>query len=225
MRPDLHRRIVPALTPAPAGVRFRFGTVVSVESNHTCTVTIAGGADSVPGVPYVASITPLPGAGCILATDGTDLFVSEIIAGADRALAPRASRSSTQSITSSNDTAITFDGVQSDSWGCWSSGSATRLTAPLTGRYQATAVVSWAGNATGFRSIWIEKNGTSTVGRQSTVSVGAGNPTWMQVTSLPFDMVPGDYLRLIVWQNSGGALNVNNSSTFAPALSFTYLGP
>lgn len=225
MRHDLHRRIVPALAAEQPSLRFRFGSVVSVESDYSCTVTIGGGADSVAGVPYVSGVAPLPGAGCILATDGSDLFVIEVLAAADRTISPRASRSTTQSITTSNDTPVTFDGVNGDSWGCWSSGSATRLTAPLTGRYQATAVVSWAGNATGFRSIWIERNGTSTVGRQSTLSVGAGNPTWMQVTSQPFDMAKGDYLRLIVWQNSGGSLNVNNSSTFAPSLSFTYLGP
>lgn len=217
-------RLVQALQHSP-GVRVRFGSVVSVESDWTCTVTIGGSATAVSGVRYAADVQPLPGSGCVLASDGTDLFVLAVLAAEGRTIAPRASRSTTQSIANTNDTPITFDAVNGDAWGCWSAANATRLTAPVAGRYQATALVSWAGNATGFRSVWIEKNGTSTLGRASVASVGAGNPTWMEVMSLPFDMLPGDYIRLIVWQNSGGALNVNNSSTFAPGLSLTYLGP
>lgn len=217
--------IVGALQPGETGARLRFGTVVSVQADWTCTVTVGGSTTPISGVRYVTGVAPLPGAGCVLASDGTDLFVLSVIAREGRTIAPRASRSTTQSIANTTDTAITFDAVNSDAWACWSAGQATRLTAPIPGRYSATGLISWAGNATGFRSIWIEKNGTSTLGRQSTVSVGAGNPTWMEATAQPFDMVPGDYLRLIVWQNSGGALNVNNSSTFAPGLSLTYLGP
>lgn len=217
-------RLVQALEQSP-GVRVRFGTVVSVQADWSCTVTIGGSTTPISGVRYAADVQPLPGSGCVLASDGTDLFILAVLAAEGRTIAPRASRSTAQSIANTNDTPITFDAVNSDAWGCWSSGQATRLTAPVPGRYQATGLVSWAGNATGFRSIWVEKNGTSTLGRSSVASVGAGNSTWQEVTTLPFDMLPGDYLRLIVWQNSGGALNVNNSSTYAPGLSLTYLGP
>ena len=48
---------------------------------------------------------------------------------------------------------------------------------------------------------------------------------WINVTSQPFTMAVGEYIRLMVRQNSGGALNVINSSTYSPSLSLIYLGP
>ena len=218
-------KIASAFLSPSSNLRLRFGKVSSVQSDRSVTVTIGGSTDTVAGVKYLASVAPLPGAVCVLATDGTDIFLLDHVAADGRTLSPRANRSTDQSITDVTDTAITFDGANSDSWACWVAGSPTRLTAPITGRYMAISVVQFAGNATGFRSAWIEKTGTAVLARVNAISVGAGSPTMFQVTTPSFDMTAGtDYLRLMVRQNSGGALNCTNSSTYAPSLSLIYLG-
>lgn len=208
-----------------APLRFRFGKIAALGSNRTVSVTVAGDSTQISGVKYLASVTPEIGAVVVLATDGVDLFVVGHIAANDLTLAPRASRSTSQSIPDATDTAISFDGVNSDAWACWSAGNATRLTAPLTGRYMAVGNVTFVANGTGFRSVWIEKDATSTVGRTDMPTALAGSAVWLNVTSQPFDMTQGDYVRLMVRQNSGGALDVSNSSTFSPSLSLIYLGP
>lgn len=211
------------LKKSPTLLRFRFGTVVSVESDRTCTVTIGGDTTNVAGVKYLQE--PRPGAVVIMATDGLDIFVLGHLAAANGTIAPRASRSTTQSIPDGADTAISFDGVNNDAWGCWSAGNAARLTAPVTGRYMAVGQVTFAANGTGFRRICIEKDGTSTVGQVDLPTTLSGSAVWLNVTSQPFDMTQGEYVRLMVRQNSGGSLDVNNSSTFSPSLSLVYLGP
>jgi microcystin-dependent protein len=63
------------------GVRFRQGTVVSVQSDGTITATIAGSAVSVAGVKCWTSVLPEPGHGVWLATDGVDLIAVGTIGG------------------------------------------------------------------------------------------------------------------------------------------------
>lgn len=219
-------RIAPTFTPSPARIRVRFGKVASVQADRSITVTIGGDTTQVAGIPYLGRMIPRPGAVVVLLTDGADLFAVDHVAAGDGALAPRVSRSTAQSIPDSTDTAITFDGDNSDAWGAWVVGEPTRVYAPVSGRYMAVATVHFAGNATGVRAAWIEKDGTSTLARVQHISASAGLPTWLNVTTPPFDMTAGtDYVRLIVRQTSGGALDVNNSSTFSPALGLIYLGP
>lgn len=217
--------LVPTLVPQTS-LRLRLGTVQSVQADRTCTVTIAGSTTAVAGVKYLGDVQPVPAKAVWLVSDGKDLFALGVIAGADRTFSPRASRSSTQTIPDATDTAISFDAVNSDSWGAWSAGEPTRVYARLTGRYMAVGQVHFAANGTGIRTAFIERTGTSTVGRVTIAPAGAGSPTWLNVTAHAFDMTAGtDYVRLMVRQNSGGALDANNSSTFSPALSLVYLGP
>lgn len=215
--------IAPILAPKDSKLRFRFGTVVSIESDRTCTVTVGGDTTHVSGVKYLAP--PRPNAKVILVTDGLDLFALGHLAAEGGEIAPRANRSTTQSIADATDTAISFDAVNNDAWDCWSSGNAARLTAPVTGRYMAVGQASFAANGTGYRRVFIEKNGTSTLGRSDSPSAPAGTALWLNVTAQPFDMTKGDYIRLMVFQNSGGALNATSSSTVSPSLSLIYLGP
>lgn len=221
-----YQDFVPTVATKGSGGRFRLGVVQTVASDHTITATVAGSTTILTGIRYLGHVQPVPDQPIWLITDGLDLFAFGVQADSGSTFSPRASRSTTQSIADGTETAITFDAVNSDPWGAWSSGSATRLTARLTGRYIAVGQVHFAGNANGYRAVWIEKTATTTVGRSQWPTVGAGSPTWMNVTTTPFDMTAGtDYIRLMVLQNSGGALNVNTSSTISPALSLIYLGP
>lgn len=201
-------------------------TVVSIEADRTLTVQVNGSSSTVANVAYFGSVVPLPNSLVWCLSDGTDLFAIGSIASDNRTPAPRTSRSTSQSIANATDEAITFDGVNSDAWGSWSSGAnAARLTCKIPGRYMAVGTVTFEANGTGFRRVWIEKDGTSTLGRNDQSTALAGSAMWLNVTSQPFTMATGEYIRLMVRQNSGAALNVLNSSTYSPSLSLIYLGP
>lgn len=221
-----YQNLVPAFGAQPPSPRFRLGTVSAIATNYTISVQIAGSSTVLTGIKYLANVQPLVGSPVWIVSDGTDLFAFGVLAADGRMVAPRVNRSTDLGIPDATDQAITWDAVNNDSYGTWNAGSPTRLTAPLTGRYVATATVAFAGNAAGFRALWIEKTGTLTLARAHTLSVGGGSPTWMNITTPPFDMIAGqDYIRCLVRQNSGLAINITQSSTFSPAMGLVYLGP
>ena len=200
-------------------LRFRVGTVVSVETDRTCTVTIAGDTTSISGVRYMSNVAPLPTAAVWLVTDGRDLFVLGHMAADARTLATKATRSTTQSIADSTDAYISFDSSAYNAWGAWEGvTNPARITAPLTGRYMVVATLAFAGNGTGFRRAWIESNGSNAIASVRMNAI-AGNPNDMNVTGV-VTLSKGDYVRLGVRQTSGGALNVNTGAD----LSLVYLG-
>lgn len=216
-------RTAEAFKPDPTRMRVRFGTVVSVEADRTCTVTVGGG--TVTGVKYTARCVPCPGYPIVLLTDGQDLFAVDHIAANDLTLAPRAHRSASLTVANTTDTAVEWSAANSDAWGCWSAGSPTRLTAPITGRYQAAAYVDFAGDADGFRQAWILRNGTDILGYVKTLPAASGSPTNITVSTPAFDLDKGGYIQLIVRHSAGNDLVLNRDGTLSPALSLVYLGP
>lgn len=223
-----YQSLVPDLGGQQPAPRFRLGTVSAVNADRTINVTVAASTTVITSVKYLGDVQPVPSAPVWLVSDGFDMFAFGVVAAADRTFAPRASRATDQSISDAVETAITFDAVNSDAWGAWSVSNPTRLTAKITGRYLAVGTVTFAANANGGRSVWIEKNATTTLARVQLVSALAGLPTWLNVTAAAFDMIAGDdYVRLMVRQNAGtGSLNVTApSSSHSPSLSLIYLGP
>jgi hypothetical protein len=216
-------RTAEAFKPDPTRVRVRFGTVVSVESDRTCTVSVGGG--TVTGVKYAARCVPCPGYPVILLTDGQDLFAVDHIAADDLTLAPRAYRSSNLTVANTTDTVVEWAGANSDAWGCWSAGSPTRLTAPVTGRYLATAYVEFSADADGIRQAWIRRNGAEILGHVRTPTAGSGSSTNLTVTTPAFDLAKGDYVQLVVRHSAGNDLTVNRDGVLTPTLSLAHLGP
>ena len=200
-------------------LRFRVGTVISVETDRTCTVTIAGDTTLISGVRYMSDIAPDPAAAVWLVTDGRDMFVLGHMASAGRTLATKANRSTTQTIPDATDTAISFDSASYNDWGAWVVGNAARITVPVTGRYMVIANATFAGNATGFRRIGVELNGAGTIAQVHSHSNAAGTGTSLSVSGVATLSV-GDYVRLIVRQNSGVALDISTGAE----LSLVYLG-
>ena len=82
----------------------------------------------------------------------------------------------------------------------------SRITATRAGRYLFIATVQFAANATGNRRMAFRVNGTTTY--ESTL-VGA-TATNSIVTTAPamFTLAATDYVECMVWQTSGGNLNV-----------------
>lgn len=201
-------------------LRFRVGTVVSVQTDRTCTVTIGGDTTQISGVKYMSDIAPDPNAAVWLVTDGRDMFVLGHLAAANRTLATKATRSTAQSIATATDEVITFDSASYNDWGAWNNVSnQARITAPVTGRYMVIGNATFAGNATGFRRLSIELNASSTLATIHSMSNLAGTATSLSVSAVHTFAV-GDYVRLQVRQNSGAPLDVNAGAD----LSLVYLG-
>lgn len=134
---------------------------------------------------------------------------------------PRASayHSTTQSIPDATWTALTFDSEDFDTAQLHHPAVNTdRATIPTAGIYLVTARATFAGNTTGSRGIGITKNGTTTTELQKVRATTGVNPGAFgfhneQVTAL-LELRAGDYVAAIVFQDSGGALNVGSTSRF-----------
>jgi len=209
----------------PSGLRLRQGTVITVNANRTMDVQIASDGFTLPSVRYLSNYAPKPSDQVWLLNDGADLLGVGMIAGADRTLAPTASRSTSQTITTSTQTKVIFDEVDSDGWNCWDvSPNPTRLTAPLTGRYIITGNVAFEAASSGHRAINILKNNTLELARSDFNPVSNSVDTHSTVTCHAVSLTKGDYVELRVWQNSGSDLNILDSGEHNPRFSLIYLG-
>lgn len=95
----------------------------------------------------------------------------------------------------------------------------SRLYVPTDGLYLIQARVSFASNATGFRGLYIRALGTTYLAGKNQMAVN-GDRTVIEVSCLQ-NLLAGEYVEAIAYQNSGGNLDVealdHRSSTFAIA--------
>ena len=118
------------------------------------------------------------------------------------------------SLTNNTDTTLTFntENYDTDSYHSTSSNT-SRLTVPSAGKYLITANVGFAANATGYRFAKIQKNGTTNVSSIGTNAAPNGTFDTHINNSVVVDAAASDYFEIIVFQNSGGALNGGSVST------------
>ena len=207
--------------------RLRFGTVVSIQDDHTITVTVGGATPQLTDVKYLASFAPLPGATVILFTDGADIFAVDHLAESGRTLSVSVVRTTPQSIPDDTQTSIVFDSLPSwasDEWGCWSASNPTRLTAPITGTYSAHGTASYEGDSVGFRALGIFVNGTTQIACQKT-DVPGNTEFCFAVSAQGIQLTKGDYLELTTFQDSNSAIDLVNPGAWSPGFQMTYLGP
>jgi hypothetical protein len=134
-------------------------------------------------------------------------------------------KSASQSISNGTYTAVSWDGEgwDTDTFHDNSTNN-SRVTIPTgkNGKYLVTVNINYAASGVGsIRLVNIYKNGVGT-GDQNF----ATNPTFNSgaVLSKVFDLVATDYIQAFVYQDSGGALNVNATATFGTSMQVTYLG-
>lgn len=121
----------------------------------------------------------------------------------------------TQSIDSSASTAVTFDSERWDTDGLHSTSSNTsRITFQRSGKYVVGGNVRWDNNATGLRSVAIRLNG-STFLAYTQDTVVADSEEYQQVSCL-YDFSVDDYIELVVYQTSGGSLDLLSYANTAP---------
>lgn len=76
------------------------------------------------------------------------------------------------------------------------------ITVPSDGRYVITANVSWDASSTGYRRVWLQRNGTAT-GAEVLAQVAAASVNTSQSLSQILDLLAGDAINVEVSQNSG----------------------
>jgi hypothetical protein len=117
-------------------------------------------------------------------------------------------RSNAQSIANNTSTAVSFDTVVTDSYSMFSSSYPTRLRAPVAGLYAIATTITWQANSSGGRYIHIRVNGSTVISRSVSSSVSSSNEEG-QVAFVIYYLNANDYVEIIVYQNSGAALNLN----------------
>ena len=155
----------------------------------------------------------------LVTRDGGTTWYGAVVAITQQAC--RLFKSAAQSIGSGAAyTDLTFNSETFDQGGLHDTGANTeRITIAIPGLYLLYGQVEWAANATGLRSIVIEKNddgasvGTSFMEPPQTLAF-TQNVQTLAVA------VKNDYFKLLVAQISGGALNVNpgTASTYFMAV-------
>lgn len=130
----------------------------------------------------------------------------------------RVYRTTAQSLTTGIGAAITFDAERFDDDAYHSTVSNTsRLTIPRDGRYLVGGHLAFAGNATGVRQGYLQVNGALPIASQLQAAATGGLETHLSLTSA-YVFAANDYLELIAYQSSGGALNVVSTGAYSPEL-------
>jgi hypothetical protein len=120
-----------------------------------------------------------------------------------------------QSVTNNALTALAFNSERFDTDAIHDTvTNNSRLTATTAGKYQITGSAQFAGNANGVRIVQIRKGGATVLASQTTINIGA-NAMDLTITTLE-DMAAGDYVELVIYQDSGGALNINSIGNRSP---------
>lgn len=121
--------------------------------------------------------------------------------------------STAQTIADSSQTTLTWNTELWDTDGIHNGTNPTRLTCKTAGKYLVWCNVLWESNATGYREIFLDKNGGS--GNEPYCRVNAINGVEnAHVCMAIFDLGVNDYVEARVKQTSGGNLLVSTVSCF-----------
>jgi hypothetical protein len=114
-----------------------------------------------------------------------------------------------QSIANSTITALTFDNeiVDTNNWHDNVTNN-SRIKVDQGGFYLFLTQLSFVSNSTGFRMVYFLANGTVEQGR--VIVVPPSGAETRITTSTIYSLSPNDYVEVMVFQNSGAALNVAN---------------
>lgn len=203
---------------------------VIVKAHASNTLTIARtSAQTINGAAADLSITNIR-EGYRLKSTGTAweaVFLAASISSAAAFSGARVYRTTNQSISNTTVAAIAFDAERYDTDSYHSTVSNTsRITIPTTGYYRVGATVAWTSSSSGMRLIALELNATTDIAQDARTSVnpGAGSFQTRHTVSCDYYFTAGDYIELVVYQDSGGATNVLASGNYSPEMWIQRLG-
>lgn len=123
-----------------------------------------------------------------------------------------------QSVVNNANQTVGWSATLFDDASFYSGGANTRLTVPAgVTRVRVAFGATFAPNANGYRRAQALLNGATSgsgMPSASTVSVGASDNTFLGASGGPVVVTPGDYVTLIAFQNSGGAVNLTANDTW-----------
>lgn len=123
----------------------------------------------------------------------------------------RIHKSADVAIANNTLTALTFDEEYYDRYEMHSLAAVTnRITIPLDGVYLVGANIRWASNSAGDRLIGIRINGANFLCADSRRPAATAGRTTDQCCSTIWEFTTGDYIEVLVLQDSGGNLDVLN---------------
>lgn len=130
--------------------------------------------------------------------------------------------SASQSIANNTRTAVSWQASSSTAGATppWVVGSPTRFTPPVDGKYECIGNAKWASNSSGRRGLSFRVNGTTNHDLQFQESNGVDTCTGMKTLNL----LSTDYVEMVVFQDSGGSLNLVGGSEQHSTASFRLAG-
>lgn len=129
-----------------------------------------------------------------------------------------------QSIPNATLAALSFNSERFDTDSIHSTSSNTsRLTCNTAGLYLITGAVAFDANAAGIRSLRVRLNGATYLANQQVNASGGGLDSMLTVSTL-YQMAAGDYVEMVVYQNSGGSLNCQSASNYSPEFGMVKVG-
>ena len=120
-------------------------------------------------------------------------------------------KTANQSIPDITSTALTWDAEEYDTDAIHDNATNnSRLTVPAgVTRVRLSAKVQWGNVAAGYRQVFIRKAGATFIGQPETIyDIDSAIYHQTDISSPPIVVVAGDYFEVLVYQNSGAALNV-----------------
>jgi hypothetical protein len=136
----------------------------------------------------------------------------------------RVYHSAAQSIPNGTVSTLSFDGERYDTDTMHDTATQnSRLTCRTAGLYVIHAHVEFALNATGERHVILLLNGATQLAYHDQPALST-NAVIVSV-STQYPLAVGDYVECQVYQNSGGALNVNVSAARSPEFAMAWVGP
>ena len=130
-------------------------------------------------------------------------------------------RSSNQSVPDSTTTAVVWNAEDADSAnGHSNSSNASRYVVPVTGVYLVATSVPFE-PGTGIREVNFRVNGSTSYAGQRLVY--SSNITSVLTSTHLLSLSSGDYVEVIVWQNTGSSLNIDQTYAAGPHMEIIQL--
>jgi len=140
----------------------------------------------------------------------------------------RVYNSASISIANGTTTALTFDSERWDT-GATSEQHSTssntgRLTCQRAGLYQVGVALNFDASGTGSRVVALRLNGATTIAEDGKPALAGGYGTAFAVVT-DYRLAVGDYMDVVVLQNSGGSLNVLAEGNKSPEFYWHWVSP
>lgn len=127
-----------------------------------------------------------------------------------------------QSVSNATNTVVAFDSEAFDTDDYHDPvTNNSRLTVPIDGYYLLVASVHFATNSTGFRALYFRVNGNAI--SQNVAHASVSGPVALNLSKIAL-LAAGDYVDCLVYQNSGGALDLTKITDRSPYFEIALLG-